>query len=350
MADKISYLELLEKVRDPEISDGELRRYFKVEKGRGGFDIQACIDPDMVALTPADGEMENAMQIGNGLARLRHRIRYFDRAQKHPERYTIVAEGDSWFQFPLLIQEVVDHLFQTYNVWSLGAAGDTLENMVYGAGVGNGAEFLTELRRMRSKAHVFLFSGAGNDIIGEDPLTKLPMLEALLKPFNGDSGDVAGHIHHVELDRRIETLETGYRRLAGLVRAEKGLATLPIIFHGYDYPYPYPWGTSDPRNPVYARNDQWLGRAFAARGINDGVLRRKILIHMIDRLYDMLADVAGASETTGIWVVDCRGTLPRLEHWNDEIHGTTAGFANVGQAFHKVITKALAAHARQAGV
>jgi hypothetical protein len=65
---------------------------------------------------------------------------------------------------------------------------------------------------------------------------------------------------------------------------------------------------------------------------------------MIDRLYDMLDDVAGNSASSGIWVVDCRGTLPNLDDWNDEIHGTTPGFANVGRAFHSVLSKAIAAH------
>ncbi|WP_299416173.1 hypothetical protein [uncultured Sulfitobacter sp.] len=343
MTDEITYLELVAKVRDPETTDEELLEYFTLEKGAGGFDIHAVINTETVKQTAADEELENAMQIGNGLARLRHRIRYFDSVKKFPDRPTIVAEGDSWFQFPLLIQETVDYLSQVYNVWSLGAAGDTLENMVHGAGIGHGAEFLTELRRMRSKADVFLFSGAGNDIIGEDPVTKLPMLESLLLSFNGDASDVEGHINHAELDRRLVMLETGYRRVVGLVRAERGLETLPIVFHGYDYPYPYPWGTNDPRNPRYADKDQWLGRAFAARNIHDDELRRNILIHMIDRLYDMLADVSGDSSTTGIWVVNCRGTLRELGDWNDEIHGTTPGFAGVGRAFHDVISKAIAA-------
>ncbi len=343
MTDKITYLELVEKVRDPETSDDELLQYFNLEKGAGGFDITAAVNPATVRLSAADEELESAMQIGNGLARLRHRFRYFDRIRRFPDRPIVVAEGDSWFQFPLLIQETVDHLFQFHNVWSLGAAGDTLQNMVYGAGIGHGNEFLHELRRMRGKAEAFLFSGAGNDIIGEDPVTKLPMLEALLRTFNGDTSDLPGHINHAELDRRLVTLETGYRRLVGFVRAERGLETLPIVFHGYDYPYPYPWGQNDPRAPKYADKDQWLGRAFAARKILDNDLRRNILIYMIDRLYDMLADVAGDSTTSGIWVVNCRGTLPKLEDWNDEIHGTTAGFADVGRAFNAVLSKAIAA-------
>jgi hypothetical protein len=293
MTDKITYIELVEKVRDPETPDEDLLRYFNLEKGAGGFDITAVVNPETVEFTAADEELESAMQIGNGLARLRHRFRYFANIKKFPDRPVIVAEGDSWFQFPLLIQETVDHLSQFYNVWSLGAAGDTLQNMVYGAGIGHGAEFLNELRRMRSKVEAFIFSADGNDFLGEDPATKLPMIESLLRTFNGDPSDTLGHIELVELERRLVELEKGHRLLVALIRAEKGLETLPIVFHGYDYPYPYPWGQNDRRAPKYADKDQWLGRAFAARQIHDDTLRRNILTHMIDRLYDMLDDVAG---------------------------------------------------------
>lgn len=93
MTDKISYLELVEKVRDPEVSDDDLIKYFNFKQGDGGFDISAVVNLETVELTAADEELESAMQIGNGLARLRHRFLYFDRIKSHPDRPIIVAEG-----------------------------------------------------------------------------------------------------------------------------------------------------------------------------------------------------------------------------------------------------------------
>jgi len=62
---------------------------------------------------------------------------------------------------------------------------------------------------------------------------------------------------------------------------------------------------------------------------------------MIDRLYEMLIDLAGDSADTGIWVVNCRGALPAVTDWADEIHGTSAGFAKVAARFDEVLQKAL---------
>ena len=41
----------------------------------------------------------------------------------------IVSEGDSWFQYPLLLKDTIDHVMNRYAVMSLGAAGDLLNRM-----------------------------------------------------------------------------------------------------------------------------------------------------------------------------------------------------------------------------
>lgn len=114
------------------------------------------------------------------------------------------------------------------------------------------------------------------------------------------------------------------------------------MVHGYDYAFPYPFGPQEHRNPIYAANDQWLGRAFAAKNIVDSNLRRSILKHLVDRLYDMLDGLADKAGVRGIWVVDCRGAMPELTDWADEIHGTSQGFAEVGRRFCTVLDQAIA--------
>jgi hypothetical protein len=342
MTEQITYSQLLELVRDPETTDEELQKYFKLETGKGGFDFQLSVNPDTVIMTEADAEFENAMQIGNGIERYRRRLRFYSNRRNHPERPVILSEGDSWFQFPLLIRETIDHLSNHFNVWSLGAAGDTLENMTEGNPRKHGFEFLIGLRQLGGATRAFVFSGAGNDVMGEDPVTKLPMLEPMLKPFNGDIGDVQGNIDLGVLDNRLNQLEAGYLRMISLVRNEPGAERLPIVVHGYDYAFPYPFGPQEHRNPIYAANDQWLGRAFAAKNIVDPNLRRSILTHLVDRLYDMLDGLAGKAGVRGIWVVDCRGAMPDLTDWADEIHGTSQGFAEVGRRFRTVLDQAIA--------
>lgn len=238
MIEQITYSQLLELVRNPETTDGELLNYFQLETGKGGFDFQLSVNPDTVIMTEADAEFENAMQIGNGIERYRRRLRFYSNRRNYPERPVILSEGDSWFQFPLLIRETIDHLSNHFNVWSLGAAGDTLENMTEGNPRKHGFEFLIGLRQLAGASRAFLFSGAGNDILGEDPVTKLPMLEPMLKPFNGDIGDVQGNIDHGVLDNRLNQLEAGYLRMISLVRNEPGPRGCPSWYMGMTTLFP----------------------------------------------------------------------------------------------------------------
>lgn len=341
MADMITYDELLRRLRDPDINDVEIAPYMVVVAGEGGFDFVVKPNPETVTMTAADQELENALSIGNGISRLRRRIKFFKNLEKHPERPVLVEEGDSWHQFPFLIDDVIDQISHVYNVWSLSGAGATMHDMVHGDPGKGGFEFLAELRRHRSKVKAFLFSGAGNDIIGDDVKTGRPMLEGLLNDFNGDANDVLGHVNSAELNARIAELTLGYSGIVRIIRNEPGLEELPIVFHGYDYAFPFPFDDKDERAPSYAKNDQWLGRAFAARNISNDELRRNIVKLLIDRLYKMLFELRDLPGQSGVYIVDCRGAMPNLSDWNDEIHGTSAGFFEVGQRFKAVLQGAL---------
>ena len=155
----------------------------------------------------------------------------------------------------------------------------------------------------------------------------------LLNDFNGNTDDIDGHINWEILDAQLNNLKTAYTVLVQSVHSIDGLEDLPILVHGYDYPFPYPAGTEDPRDPDHARKDQWLGSAFSPRQIDDQSLRRGILKKLIDRLYDLLNSIAIDIGNGNVHVVDCRGTMPSIDFWIDEIHGNDSGFANVAQKF-----------------
>src|SRR5690606_12977597 len=135
-----------------------------------------------------------------------------------------------------------------YLIWSLDAAGDTARNMV-----DLRPEYLDGLRRFPGEVRALLFSAAGNDVIGEDENGNSSLL-AILKPFR--PGAVADDlIDHDKLRIVLADLTAAYSRLIRTIRAEPGMARLPIIIHGYDYPFPHPFrhgGSSDPRRPRWA--------------------------------------------------------------------------------------------------
>ncbi len=322
----------------------EFRDYSIVIPGDSGFDFRVLPNPDLVVDIPDDIQLENAMQAGNGVERTARRLAFnLDRIfSRH--KPVLVAEGDSWFQFPILVDEILDHLSDKYAILSLAAAGDTAKNMVDGPEESGGREYMINLRRQKEHVRAFLFSAAGNDIIGEDPDTEKSALFDILKDFNGNEADIDGHIDGGVLNTRLNTLRTAYTRVITDVRAEPGLETLPIIIHGYDYTFPFPHIDNDPRNPIHAANNEWLGepldqRHFPTTTQTQRNLRHNIVKRLIDHLYDMLNELAQTHND--VLVVNCRGAMPNLTDWIDEIHGTDEGFAKVTQRFRDTLDTAL---------
>ena len=335
---KITYDEYRKMLLNGDVDDQQILEYSLIVKGEGGFDFVLLPDHDRVEMTPAEIEVESAMGIGNDMARYRRSRRFEYRLEQGESLPVLVSEGDSWFQFPFLIREVIDHLEKDYLIWSVGAAGDTAGNMIYGPQAKKKTEYMQALRKQKESVKGFLFSAAGNDIIGEDPATQKSALFDILKPFDPNNpNDVSGHINHAVLGERLTYLRDGYKQVVANVRSEPGIENIPIFVHGYDYAFPFPYGDEDPRDPKWAQNDEWLGEPMNQRGIQDPKLRRAIIKTLIDAVYDMLEGVAGDSQATGVWVVDCRGAMPKVTDWADEIHGTSKGFAKVAERFRQAI-------------
>lgn len=321
--------------------------YSTVIRGKGGFDFRIVPNPDLVTISEDQAQLENAMQIGNDTERAARKLTFLKDRVFFPNKPVIVSEGDSWFQFPILVREVIDHLNDDYAILSLGAAGDTAANMVHGEQGHRKTEYMSNLRDQAGQVKAFLFSAAGNDIIGEDPDTNQSALFDILKDFNGNTGDIDGHINETVLSQRLAGLEAAYNKVISDIRGEPGLADLPIIIHGYDYPFPSPWGPNDPRNPLHAADNEWLGepldkRHFPAGSEAELNLRRGIVRLLIDRLYIMLDGIASDPQKPGIWLVDCRGAMPNVGDWIDEIHGTSYGFEAVSARFRQTLNQALA--------
>ncbi len=331
--EKISYEYYLSMLQNIDMEDEDILEY-SIVKSNKGFDVELKPNPDLVIMTQDQQDRENALKIGNGIARLRRRAEFNHRMKNNDRRPVLVSEGDSWFQFPFLVKDVIDHLSNDYSIWSVGAAGDTAKNMVFGLPGSGKTEYMRALDRQKNKVQGFLFSAAGNDIIGEDPDTKEQALQNLLRDYNGDTTDIKGHINQGLLDTKLEYLRNAYQTVITNVHAK--YPSLPIFIHGYDYVFPYPEGNNDPRNPIFTIK-KWLAPPLNNRGIMDTALRRNIIKSMLDQLYNMLNNLAGNSDQTKVYVVDCRGAMPKVGDWIDEIHGTSNGFVGVAKRFTTVI-------------
>jgi hypothetical protein len=332
-------------VRNLDMPDRELRRYFIANPDNGRPFAPAVIpNPALVDVAEPRDLTEGAMMMSwaNGLSRLRRHERFRARMAAGDRRPVLVSEGDSWFQFPMLLADVIDQLADGYNIWSVDAVGDTLQNMVY-----DNAEYLGALRQHAGSARAFLFSGGGNDVVGADAQGN-PVVARIVRSFEeGKRAD--WYVATAEANQKFATIEDSYRKVLEAVGRE--FPALPVVCHGYGYAIPG-GAPGDMRHPAWAAVDKWLGGPMRERlGIHDPVLQRDIVRLLIDRFNDMLRRLCGASHPRGAfgnaWYVDVRDTV--RERWADELHPTDEGFAAVGQAFDATLRRALGMPGAAAG-
>lgn len=308
---KVTIAELNQKMSDLSISDEELAKYFTVNEAVSDpFSPAVVFDPKTVEIPAArEAELRGEAGIGlaNWLARMRRRLAFENRIGDGG--YTgpvIVSEGDSWFQYPFVLKDVIDHLSKDFAILSLGAAGDTLANMI------DEGEFLDPIGRY--SASVFLISGGGNDLVADGFLAEhlrdfdpaLAPAEYLLPTF----------------DELVATAIQQYDRIFRMV--EQAYPQIAVVCHGYDRPVPL-------------SNGKWIGKPMARRSIKDKALQKAIAGLMIDRFNSELARLAN---TFGqVSYVDCRSVVTDAR-WHDELHPVDAGYADVAAKFKTAIQKA----------
>lgn len=326
---KITASELHRRMVDLDVDEKDLRPFFQLEVGEGGpFSPRLVPNPETVDIPDEVRRAEVGLGIANHYCRWRRRLKAEKRLERGEDAPLIVTEGDSWFQFPIFLDDVVDHLSERYIPWSLGAAGDTVANMVLGTPGRGRTEYLRELVRHRGRARAFVFSGAGNDVIGTEA-DGTPALLKMLRP-KGHDGDPISHLDLEEVAAVMASLHDAYRQVIREIRRIPGLERLPVLIHGYDYAIP---GPDDDRSPIWAQ--PWLSGPLDRMPVRDPDTRRGIVRVLINELYSMLIQVSRHHDH--VYVVDVRDTLPTADLWADEIHPTDEGFARVARRFEAVL-------------
>ncbi len=269
-------------------------------------------------------------------------------ANLQPKTYRLVAQGDSWFDYPTswdLIDWLSSH--HGHHIDNIGVAGSTLNDIVYGPVPKNwlgirqsddtsrSAELIHRIDKKTPDA--VLLSGGGNDIAGDE----------FFSFVNNALSDLANPNQQV-LDGVVkETFEKAYCDLIDLINA-KALSMnvqLPIFVHGYDYPFPDgrgfsafnlvgPWfhDTFNKKNYPYDDDD-----ANAAAELQ---IRRDIVKKFIESFNQMVSGLQ--TKYNGIvHYVDLRGTLPTRDEWANELHPQKDGFgklaAKINLALHTVL-------------
>lgn len=246
----------------------------------------------------------------------------------------VVAEGDSWFDLPwaYVVTDLLDCLTARhgYLIDSYSRRGDTVENMVYGTMLDRRGERLPPtldevIERVRVvKPRVFLFSGGGNDIAGDE------FTQFLNHAGSGQSSFRAEHAAYV-----IDTVLRGaYERLIERVRAASPGTV--VVTHGYARALPSGKGA----RIIVTFAGPWLRPALSARAIIPDTEGRGIVAWMIDRFNAMLASVAEESGGAMAYV-DVRGVVKDSD-WVDELHLGSGGYARCADAVQAKISEVVA--------
>lgn len=240
----------------------------------------------------------------------------------------VLAEGDSWFDFPPE-PDVINCLQDLgYRIENHARRGDTLENMIYGTGYDRSwnrtpPTIDTVLRRLgEMRPKVFLFSGGGNDVAGDEFGSFLNHAGTGLPPLR------AGYV-----DYMIDTVfRTCVESLINQVRAASPDTT--IIMHGYADAVPSGRGTRYIL-PWYEWAGPWLRPALSAKGIVVPALQRSTVKTLITRFNAMLAGLAAAHPN--FRHVDVRAAATGDGDWSDELHLKGRAFARVAHLIDAVI-------------
>ncbi|EPX77153.1 D-Ala-D-Ala carboxypeptidase family metallohydrolase [Litoreibacter arenae] len=305
---KITVEQLMAKMSDLSADDDALAEYFIVdEENSGPFAPRLKLNPATVQIprgADAGERSAMAMNSANWLARWHRKGRYQQKIAAGYDGPRIVSEGDSWFQYPVLLTDTIDYLMKPYAVYSLGAAGDLLKSMA------DKQEYVAAIRE--TGAEILLLSGGGNDLVAGGALA------SHLEEFDPDlmPQDYLLPSFHALLDDALKH----YGRM--FTQVHQLFPHVSILCHGYDYPVP--------------NKDRWLGKPMEARGIRDKSLQKAVARCMMDEFNRRLRRAAKAMPN--VTYIDCRNTVGD-HRWHDGLHPDNGGYADVARKFAREITK-----------
>ncbi|TNE62321.1 MAG: SGNH/GDSL hydrolase family protein [Bacteroidetes bacterium] len=275
--------------------------------------------------------------------------RFIKKLKKGSVGKIIVAEGDSWFEYPLFIRDIVDWMIRLtdYSVYSIASGGDWISNILYTG------DYITELSIYRPD--VFLISGGGNDLVDDNRLAILvkKRKEVDLKMDRADRTLLHQYLTAGMSEELAKKLVIGRKFLTrefwGLlnvfrfqyylifknIRSNPKFDSMKIITQGYDYPIPSS-NRNIFKNPLRLlfKNGHWLDTPLRIRGITAADEKKSILATMIYEFNEMLIQVGARFKN--IYHIDCRG-MADANSWNDELHLKSENYKAIAQKYIECI-------------
>jgi hypothetical protein len=275
----------------------------------------------------------------------------FDRNKE--DHLVIVAEGDSWFQFPVFIKDIIDWLTirnPHYAIYSIAFAGDWLTNMIYEG------KYIEELSI--HAPDVFLLSAGGNDLVGSNRIALMVDLNAGYPKYktvadipNLDEVNDQDKAEIFEIQSLINkefysfllVLELQYRKIISSINNK--YKDMMVITHGYDFSIPSYSRAFDIRYPLKSLvnglidTGKWLIRPMRIKGIYEPEIQRKIIKALIFELNVMLYKIA--IEGNNFYYVNALKSAKKRNDWFDELHLKSHAYKRVTMVFEQAISNHL---------
>lgn len=305
--DRASFGDLCRRFIDGDLSEEEMAEFFVEGSPRGDrFGPNLQLDPERVELPEVTRGTQGVLLLASSICNRRRRVFYHRKLKENPSAIRILAEGDSWFQYPLKLKDIIDHLIEEPDiaVRCYSAAGDVLSHMV------ESPEFLDAIRY--ENPDYFLLSGGGNDLIAGEGLRRL------LHSYDPEKAP-RDYFNEAYFDY-LEQIEFLYREVIGLIHGES--PRVKVICHGYDYAIP--------------NDGTWLGNPMNELGIENRDLQFRIMSAVVDDINGVIDRVAGDSGSGEVRALDLRGIIPE-DGWYDEFHPTSEHYASLAARYREVI-------------
>ena len=244
----------------------------------------------------------------------------------------LVAEGDSWFDYPWhdVLRMLEDH--HGYDVESVAHKGDSVESMAYGGQLEEFTRLIEKLLRQGVLPRAILLSGGGNDVAGDEFAVLINHLRSAHAGLNEQV--VRGVIDELVFDAYV-TILSGVT----MVCRQRAGRPIPIIIHGYGHPVPDGRGVLGGWGLLPG---PWLQPGFRDKGFSALDACVEMAADLIDRFNVMLRRVAALTEFSHVRYVDVRGLLSNgadyKTWWANELHPTKRGFEAVADRFAAAIS------------
>ncbi len=279
-------------------------------------------------------------------------FRKVERQKPGVEYQHIYAEGDSWFQFPFFIKDIIDWLNKRrdYLLYCEAYGGDWITNIIYEG------QYIPSLTTYNPK--FFLISGGGNDLVGNNRLAimvkkdynspKFRHPEELTDPsltnLQKNMIMTAQPFITKEFYAFIWVMKAQYLLLfTNLYRKGNKHKEVITITQGYDYPIPDPrrrFSFRYPLQPIvngFVNSGQWLFRPAMLRGILNREHQQAILMAFIYEFNRMFISIARDQRFPKVYHIDCRDVAQSSKDWYDELHLKSHVFKRVAKAYNYVI-------------